>query len=97
MTASSWEVPGVVVVDGEGVGSSSWLLLPVSSQLLRGCSTLLRRSSRAFSARCLQEKEYLVTTLSDPGSMYIASNSKPYCLFSTIDSMANYQNISYRV
>ena len=86
MTASSWEVPGVVVVEGEGVGSSSWLLLPVSSQLLRGCSTLLRRSSRAFSARCLQEKEYLVTTLFrfwiNIHIIILAFNNKHYCLFS---------------
>lgn len=46
-----------MVVNGVGVESSSWLLLlPGSSQLLRGCSTLLMRSSRAFSARCLQRK-----------------------------------------
>ena len=37
-------------------GSSSWLLLPASSRegQERGWSTLLSRSSRAFSARCLE-------------------------------------------
>ena len=81
MTASSWEVLGVVVADGEGVGSSSWLLLPVSSQLVRGCSTLLRRSSRAFSARCLQEKDNLVITLFRFWiNIHIIINSKYYCL-----------------
>ena len=78
-TASSWEGPGVVVVEGEGVGSSSWLLLPVSSQLLRGCSTLLRRSSRAFSARCLQEKEYFSdNSLQILDQHTLAANNKNY-------------------
>jgi len=54
-----------MVVNGVGVESSSWLLLlPGSSQLLRGCSTLLMRSSRAFSARCLQGKFTIIISAS---------------------------------